>query len=85
MDRVGSAAAARDRGIAAPRLASIWGGTALSHSCAALRSGLQRHRASRRFYTYILNILIVVMHTIATHEVLCEDFARKSAGGAMSI
>ncbi len=85
MDRVGSAATA---GVEASQLRGSprYGGrTALSHSCTALRSGLQRHRASRRFYTYILNILIVVMHTIATHEVLCEDFARKSAGGAMSI
>ncbi len=38
----------------------------------------------RRFYTYFLNILIVVVHTIANQEVLCEDFARKSAGDAMS-
>ncbi len=37
----------------------------------------------RRFYTYFLNILIVVVHTIADQKVFCEDFARKSAGGAM--
>ncbi len=40
----------RGRGIAAPRLASIFCWGVLTHSSASLRSGLQRHRASRRFF-----------------------------------
>ena len=60
MGRVGSAAAARSQGVAAPPLALIFLRRLLSHSSAALRSGLRRFRASGAFSREILaeNFLI---------------------------
>ena len=60
MGRVGSAATARSQGVAAPPLALIFLRRLLSHSSAALRSGLRRFRASGAFSREILaeNFLI---------------------------